>query len=499
MPDSKKSKQMSSQQLEPGTLLLDRYSIVHRVGGGGMGSVYQARDKRLADRLCAVKEMIEMFADQSQRAKAVEDFKREAEVLAQLDHPSIPTVFDYFIEAGRYYLVMRWIGGGDLAEQMRIRGGIADEATVCKWAVQICDVLHYIHTQKPPIIYRDLKPANLMLDDKTTRVMLVDFGIARIVRPTEKGVTAIGTMGYAPPELFAGKVEPRSDIYSLGATVFHMLTGSDPQDNPLLIFDFSKNPRPCQINPNITPEMERILMKAVAHKPEDRHASALEFMRALEAHSAFLAAHPRAETSRPQTAQPRPPMSGSAVPSARVGSVPSPSGPSPTGTSPSPPVMEWVFCGHCGEKIGSDDVFCAHCGSRQPTPGSGAAAGGGFAAGGTPGRITAQLVIVGTNDMVRPFVIDKESVLIGRTDPHTEIFPEVDLTMYDPETKVSRRHARIYRQGEQFLIEDLGSVNGTIVNSITGGSVRLNTKAPRVLAVGDELKLGGTTLKFMLA
>ena len=152
MPDSKKSKKSAGVQLEPGTLLLDRYSIVRRVGGGGMGSVYQARDKRLADRLCAVKEMIELFADHSQRTKAVEDFKREAEVLAQLDHPSIPTVFDYFIEGGRYYLVMRWIGGGDLAEQMRVRGGIVDEATVAKWAVQICDVLHYIHSQRPPII-----------------------------------------------------------------------------------------------------------------------------------------------------------------------------------------------------------------------------------------------------------------------------------------------------------------------------------------------------------
>ncbi|HEX8090672.1 MAG TPA: serine/threonine-protein kinase, partial [Blastocatellia bacterium] len=161
MPESKKPKQAPTHQLEPGTLLLDRYLIVHRVGGGGMGSVYQARDKRLADRLCAVKEMIELFADQSQRAKAVEDFKREAEVLAQLDHPSIPTVFDYFIEGGRYYLVMRWIGGGDLAEQMRLRGGVVDESTVTKWAIQISDVLHYIHTQKPPIIYRDLKPANL--------------------------------------------------------------------------------------------------------------------------------------------------------------------------------------------------------------------------------------------------------------------------------------------------------------------------------------------------
>ena len=494
MPEPKKPKHVPSQQLEPGTLLLDRYSIVHRVGGGGMGSVYQARDKRLADRLCAVKEMIELFADQNQRAKAVEDFKREAEVLAQLDHPSIPTVFDYFIETGRYYLVMRWIGGGDLAEQMRVRGGVVDEATVCKWAVQICDVLHYIHTQKPPIIYRDLKPANLMLDDKTERVMLVDFGIARIVRPTEKGVTAIGTMGYAPPELFAGKVEPRSDIYSLGATVFHMLTGSDPQDNPLLIFDFSKNPRPCQINSSISPEMERILMKMVAHKPEDRQSSALELMRSLEAHRAFLASNPRVEPPRRPITSPR----SSSFPGPNASSMRGVQMPAPVPVpTPPPPVptMEWVFCGHCGEKIGSDDVFCAHCGHRQPTAG---AAAGYAASSGAPGRITAQLVIVGTKDMVKPFAIDKDSVLIGRTDPHTGIFPEVDLTMYDGETKVSRKHARIFRSGEQFLIEDLGSVNGTIINSVSGGSIRLNAKTPRALSAGDEVKLGGTILQFIL-
>src|SRR6185369_13358697 len=142
--------------------------------------------------------------------------------------------------------------------------------------------------QDPPIIYRDLKPANLMLDDKQGRIMLIDFGIARFVAPTEKGVTAIGTMGYAPPELFAGKVEPRSDIYSLGATIFHMLTGSDPQDNPLLIFDFTKNPRPSQINPAITNEMDAILMKTVAHKPEDRFSSGLDLMRGLEEHERRL-------------------------------------------------------------------------------------------------------------------------------------------------------------------------------------------------------------------
>jgi eukaryotic-like serine/threonine-protein kinase len=495
MSESKKTKQPPTNQLEPGTLLLDRYLIARRVGGGGMGSVYQAKDKRLADRLCAVKEMIELFADQNQRAKAVEDFKREAEVLAQLDHPSIPTVFDYFIEGGRYYLVMRWIGGGDLADQMRLRNGMCDEATVAKWAIQICDVLHYIHSQKPPIIYRDLKPANLMLDDKTGRVMLVDFGIARVVRPTEKGVTAIGTMGYAPPELFAGKVEPRSDIYSLGATMFHMLTGSDPQDNPLLIFDFSKNPRPRQINRDITPEMEQILTKTVAHKPEDRYASALELMRTLEEHSARLETRLKEHGSPLGAVRPQP------SPVSPVASEPRPSyppvaAPPASGMVAGGSVMEWVFCGHCGEKIGAEDVFCAHCGSRQPM--SGSAPGAGYTGATGESRVTAQLVVLGTSDMVKPFTIDKASVLIGRTDPHTGIFPEVDLTMYDPETKVSRRHARIYRQGEQFLIEDLGSVNGTIVNSINGGSIRLNTKSPRVLTAGDEVKLGGTVLKFMM-
>jgi serine/threonine-protein kinase len=481
MPRGRNSKDAPGAQLDPGTLLLDRYSIVKRVGGGGMGSVYQARDKRLADRLCAVKEMIELFADESQRSKAIDDFKREAEVLAQLEHPSIPTIYDYFIESGRYYLVMKWIGGGDLAEQMRLRAGRVEEVTVTKWATQICDVLHYIHSQKPPIIYRDLKPANLMLDDRASRVMLVDFGIARIVRPTEKGVTAIGTMGYAPPELFAGKVEPRSDLYSLGATMFHMLTGSDPQDNPLLIFDFTKNPRPRELNPGISPDMERILMKTVSHKPEDRQTSALELMRVLEEHYNRVATRSGTPISPSieRLAQLPPPTI-----SDRSRELP-PIEPAPSG---------WVFCSLCGQKIASDDVYCPHCGSRQPVGGVVAAG----AASGSAGRVTAQLVVMGTNDMVKPFKIDKNSVLIGRNDPHTGIFPEIDLTLYDPETKVSRRHARIIRQGDQFLIEDLQSVNGTIINSVGGGSIRLNAKTPHVLSAGDVLRLGETTLQFRI-
>lgn len=431
--------------LEPGTLLNDRYYIVKRIGGGGMGSVYQARDKRLADRLCAVKEMIEMFADEGQRAKAVEDFTREAQLLASLEHRCIPTIFDYFIEGGRYYLVMKYISGGDLADQMRKRGGRVDELTVTRWGIQVSDVLHYIHNQDPPIIYRDLKPANLMLDDKQGKIMLIDFGIARFVAPTQKGVTAIGTMGYAPPELFAGKVQARSDLYSLGATMFHLLTGSDPQDNPLLIFDFSKNPRPSQINPAITAEMDAIITKTVAHRPEDRPSSALELMRMLEEHERRLVL--------PHTAEPVP------IPVSSDGTI---------------------FCGNCGSRIAGDDVFCAHCGARQRHA--------------APGRPSARLQLAASADASASFVLDKDSHLIGRTDPHTGIFPEVDLSPYDPETKVSRRHARIYRQGQQFLIEDLSSVNGTTIN----GAIRLPPKQPRVLNSGDEVKLGETMLKFML-
>jgi eukaryotic-like serine/threonine-protein kinase len=436
-------------QLEPGTLLVGRYQIMKRVGGGGMGNVYMARDKRLADALRAVKEMIEMFSDEGQRKKAVEDFERESQLLASLEHPSIPTIYDYFVHDGRYYLVMKFIGGGDLAGKLKTSPtGRLDERTVAEWGVQTCDVLHYIHTQQPPIIYRDLKPANLMIDDKTKRIMLVDFGIARFVAPTQKGVTAIGTMGYAPPELFSGKVGVRSDIYSLAATMFHLLTGSDPQDNPLLIFDFTKNPRPRQIAPEMSPEMEAIIMKAVEHKPEKRFASAAEMKRVLEEHVRYLDTVPLEKRMNSHG-----------------------------------PAIGQVFCGNCGQPIAVDDLFCAHCGGRQPLPVGSAAA-----------RVVAKLVVMGNSDVPTQFLLDKDTNLIGRVDPHTGIFPEVDLSSYDPETKVSRRHARIYREGGQFLVEDLSSVNGTIVN----GTFKLYPKQPRVLQNGDELRLGETVLRFVI-
>jgi eukaryotic-like serine/threonine-protein kinase len=449
------------KQLEPGTLLNSRYEIVRRIGGGGMGAVYLAKDRNLGDAPRAVKEMVESHIDEVQHEKAIGDFKRESLLLTSLEHPSIPTIYDYFydITAGRFYLVMKYISGGDLASRLRSSpGNRVDEKTVADWGMQVADVLEYLHSRPKPIIYRDLKPANLMIDGNTGRVMLIDFGIARWVAKQEKGVTAVGTMGYAPPELFSGRVEPRSDVYGLGATIFHLLTGSDPQDNPLLIFDFTKNPRPRQIAPSISSEMERILMRSVEYKPEDRFASAGELRDALAEHLEKLL------SGRVSYGTPTPHLGGETV------------------------QVQTVYCGFCGGRIAADDVFCAHCGSRQPLAAMAASAALRTV------RPTAKLVVAGTTELDASFILQKDSNLVGRTDPQSNIFPEIDLSRFDPETKVSRRHARIWSEGETFLVEDLGSVNGTVIND----SVRLAPRQPRVLDSGDKIRLGETTLHFLL-
>jgi len=453
--------QPGGKQLETARVLNGRYEIVRRIGGGGMGAVYLAKDRNLGDAPRAVKEMMESHLDPAQHEKAIGDFKRESLLLTSLEHPSIPTIYDYFYDdaLSRFYLVMKYISGGDLASRMRSAlNGRIDEKTVTDWGMQVADVLEYLHSRPKPIIYRDLKPANLMIDGNTSRVMLIDFGIARWVSQQEKGVTAVGTMGYAPPELFSGRVVPASDVYSLGATMFHLLTGSDPQDNPLLIFDFSKNPRPRQIAPSLSTEMEQILMRAVEYRPEDRFRTAGEMRNELATHLEKL-------------------MSGRVsygMPGQQLGGETA--------------QVLTVYCGFCGGRIAADDVFCAHCGARQPLAGV-------VSSSLLPtSRPTAKLVVAGTTELDASFILQKESNLLGRTDPHSNIFPEIDLSRFDPETKVSRRHARIWLEGETFLVEDLGSVNGTVIND----SVRLAPRQPRVLDSGDKLRVGETTLHFLV-
>ena len=485
------------QPLSEGTVLNNRYKIVRRIGGGGMGAVYLAEDANLGGTLRAVKEMIQAYVDESQQEKAVQDFKRESVLLTQLEHPSIPTIYDYFYDEpnARFYLVMKYISGGDLAARLRAAPeGKLDEGSVTEWSMQIADVLEYLHHRDPPIVYRDLKPSNIMLDTNG-KAMLIDFGIARWVNKEEKGVTAVGTMGYAPPELFAGNAEPRSDIYSLGATMFHLLTGADPQSNPLLIFDFTKNPRPRHINPMLSVEMEDILLRAVEYNAGLRFESAAKMRDALREHLDKLrAGRLTFERSQHNIAQVLP------IPAQAPPPVP----------FEQQPQVNMVFCGFCGEKIIATDAFCAYCGA--PQQGAGAMPQKQLASQQMmqtmlpqgvgqqqpqTGGVTARLVVLGTQELDAPiFNLEKETNLVGREDRRANIFPEIDLTRYDSKAQVSRRHARIFREGANYMVEDLKSSNGTILVTDDNKTVRLLPNQPHVLQHGDKLKLGETTLRF---
>ncbi len=256
--------------LEAGTVLQRRYAVQRLLGGGGMGMVYLAHDQRLSNRPCAIKEMVDHFIDPQQRIEANEYFAREADTLAQLKHPAIPAISDRFDDQNRHYLVMEYVEGRNLEEELAARGGPFPEGLVIDIARQLCDVLAYLHGLQPPIIYRDMKPSNVMLTGKG-RVVLIDFGIARLFKGSRKG-TMIGTLGFAPPEQYQGVADPRSDIYSLGATLHYVLTGRDPEKFPPFSFPPVRNLR-AEASSNLAGAIDR----ALAYDMERRPATIQEF------------------------------------------------------------------------------------------------------------------------------------------------------------------------------------------------------------------------------
>jgi eukaryotic-like serine/threonine-protein kinase len=277
--DPNESEEQLNQQLRAGINLVDRYLIQGVIGVGGMGAVYRARDLHFPNvvKLVAVKEMVNMAPDPLVRKTIVRNFEREANLLATLDHRSIPRIYDYFTLNERSYLVEEFINGKDLEAIINDSEDFISEERLVGWAIELCDVLNFLHTHKPePIIFRDMKPSNVMINMQD-HVVLVDFGIAKHFQQGQKG-TMIGTEGYSPPEQYRGDATPLADIYSLGATLHHVLTRRDPRLEP----PFSFGERPIgQFNSNVSPDLEAVIYKALQYNPPDRIQSAQEMKQAL--------------------------------------------------------------------------------------------------------------------------------------------------------------------------------------------------------------------------
>ena len=213
--------------LPPGFVINKRYRVKEYMTSGGMANVYQVMDTRLEKIFC-LKEMIDDFKADDERERAVIRFKREASILFELRHPAIPRMIDQFVDGNRYYLVMEYVNGRDLESILKEQPDRRiPQERIIKWLWQMVDVLTYLHSREPRVIYRDLKPSNILATEQD-QVFLIDFGIARTFMPRKKG-TLIGTPGYAPPEQYKGQVDHRSDIYALGATLHQLISGKDPR------------------------------------------------------------------------------------------------------------------------------------------------------------------------------------------------------------------------------------------------------------------------------
>ncbi|MBN1146197.1 MAG: extracellular solute-binding protein [Anaerolineales bacterium] len=332
--------------LHIGDILIDRFRIVSRLGQGGFGAVYRAWDLRL-NGPCAIKENLDISpAGQKQ-------FVREASLLFNLRHPNLPRVFDtFFVEGQGQYLVMDFIEGEDLQSLLDRKGGPLPVEQALVWTLQVCDALIYLHSQQPPVIHRDIKPANIRITP-AGQAALVDFGIAKMYDPrlkTTLGAQAV-TPGYSPPEQYgSGSTDERSDIYSLGATVYTLLTGKVPPASVDIYAGLASTPEPArQLNPLIPMQVSSVLERAMQPNRTARLKAAAEFKAALSSamadKSAATLISQRAALQQ-ETAVVTPPAP-SQPPRARPVSAPPAEQPSrPVVSAPaSPPVRrrKWLF------------------------------------------------------------------------------------------------------------------------------------------------------------
>lgn len=268
--------------LAAGALIGGRYTIMRLLGRGGFGAVYLASDNRLSARRVAVKEMGDARLSPMESGQALARFRQEARLLSTLQHPNLPAVSDFLEEGGKAYLVMDFIEGQTLEEALKANGGPLDEARVMGWALQMCDVLTYLHTQPQSIIFRDLKPSNAMVTP-AGQIKLIDFGIARLFRAgAERDTNWLGSQGYAAPEQYGiEQTDARTDIYALGAMLYALLTNQEPLASLTRVVNPGSLRAPRQLNPRISPGVEQVLQIALAVEKSQRYQSAGEMAQAL--------------------------------------------------------------------------------------------------------------------------------------------------------------------------------------------------------------------------
>lgn len=260
--------------LEIGQLVDGKYKILNKIGQGGMSVVYLAMNEK-ANKQWAIKEV---------RKDGKQDFDvvkqglvAEIDMLKRLNHPNLPSIIDIIDGDGTFLIVMDYIEGIPLDKKLK-ESGPQDQNSVIEWSKQLCDVLGYLHSRRPPIIYRDMKPANVMLKPDGS-VTLIDFGTAREFKDTSVAdTTCLGTRGYAAPEQFGGlgQTDARTDIYCLGATMYHLITGHNPSEYPYEMYPIR------QWNPLLSSGLEEIILKCTQQNPAARYQSCAELMYALE-------------------------------------------------------------------------------------------------------------------------------------------------------------------------------------------------------------------------
>lgn len=294
--------------LKPDSILRSRYRIIEAVGQGGMGSIYRAEDERLDGRICAIKVIqIDPNSSSPQQSQARDQFYREASILARLDHPNLPKVSDFFSEGNQDFLVMDFIPGGDLRqkiEEAKREGEFIPEKQALDWAAQLCDALAYLHSQDPPVLHRDIKPANIKLTPDGL-IKLVDFGLVKIMMPDDARTITIlqgrGTAHYTPLEQYGGDTghtDPRSDLYSLGATLYHLLTNEPPVEAKARFLRPNILAPPRELNPTLNLRVEQAILWAMAMHPDQRPPD-IETFREMLLSTGPLALWPKHSDQRP--------------------------------------------------------------------------------------------------------------------------------------------------------------------------------------------------------